>query len=41
MNPLFKRAARRAERSGLQEELLDRYFFSQLKTGKAQMESEK
>lgn len=30
MNPLFKRAANRAERSGLQDELLERYFFSQV-----------
>ena len=30
MNPLFKRAARRAEASGLQDELLERYFFSNL-----------
>ena len=28
LNPLFKRAANRAERSGLQDELLERYFFS-------------
>ncbi len=28
MNPLFKRAARKAERSGLQDELLERYFYS-------------
>ena len=30
MNPLFKRAAKRAEASGLQDELLERYFFSNL-----------
>lgn len=30
MNPLFKRAARKAERSGLQDELLERYFFSRV-----------
>ena len=30
MNPLFKRAANRAERSGLKDELLERYFFSNL-----------
>ena len=30
MNPLFKRAAKRAERSGLQDELLERYFFSRV-----------
>lgn len=30
LNPLFKRAASRAERSGLQDDLLERYFFSKL-----------
>ncbi len=30
MNPLFKRAARNAERSGLQDELLERYFYSRV-----------